>query len=315
MTENKLDQHLISVIMSVYNEEEGILRQAVESILNQTYPFLEFIILLDKPDNLDALSVLEGYREKDERVRILVNQRNMGLTKSLNKGIAQASGHYIARMDADDISSLTRLSDQLNFLESRNLDLIGGQMEYITEDGRPFMKVNRLPLDNEAVLKKIRFNNVLAHPSYFGKKEVFTSLEGYRDIHTCEDYDFVLRALSKGFRLGNCDRVVLRYRVTENSISRKNGLKQYVTSRHLVSRYALGSLLEAGLQDDLEFTLKRKVSVKSEDAFNQASRDFNRGLGILKDKRYAQGLLLMLKGTFSSPHYFQKLVQLILINI
>lgn len=143
MTENKLDQHLISVIMSVYNEEEGILRQAVESILNQTYPFLEFIILLDKPDNLDALSVLEGYREKDERVRILVNQRNMGLTKSLNKGIAQASGHYIARMDADDISSLTRLSDQLNFLESRNLDLIGGQMEYITEDGRPFMKVNR----------------------------------------------------------------------------------------------------------------------------------------------------------------------------
>lgn len=315
MPENKLEQHLISVIMSVYNEEEGILSQAVESILHQTYSTLEFIILLDKPDNLSALRVLEGYRQKDNRLRILVNDKNMGLTKSLNKGIDAATGRYIARMDADDISSLTRLSDQLNFLETRNLDLIGGQMEYITEDGRSIMKVNRLPLDNEAVLKKIRFNNVLAHPSYFGKKEVFTSLEGYRNIHTCEDYDFVLRALAKGYRLGNCDRIVLRYRVTENSISRKNGLKQYMTSRHLVSRYRLNTLLEEGLDEDLEFTLKRKVSERSENAFNQASQDFNRGLGIMKEKRYVKGLLLMLKGTFSSPHYFQKLVQLTLINI
>ena len=105
---------MISVIMSVYNDEK-YLSKAVESILNQSYKDFEFIIVNDgSTDN--SFEILEKYQQDDKRV-ILIEQDNIGLTKSLNKAIDMACGKYIARMDSDDISLLTRFQKQIDFLE------------------------------------------------------------------------------------------------------------------------------------------------------------------------------------------------------
>ena len=134
----------ISVIMSVYNgmplgphpamrgrtassaysqKSSAYLKQAVESILNQTYKNFEFIIVDDASTD-NSWQYLKSL--KDKRIKLLKNSKNLGLAKSLNRAIGVASGHYIARMDADDISLPTRFQEQLKFLKRNpNIDLCG----------------------------------------------------------------------------------------------------------------------------------------------------------------------------------------------
>ena len=106
----------ISVLMSVYNEPIDWMRQAIESILNQTYKDFEFIIVNDNPEREENQFVLNEYRNKDSRIIILCNEHNIGLTKSLNKGLTVANGEYIARMDADDIALPKRFEKQALYL-------------------------------------------------------------------------------------------------------------------------------------------------------------------------------------------------------
>lgn len=112
---------LISVVMSVYNDEEYI-KEALDSLLAQTLDDFEVIIVDDCSSDRTA-EVIEGYRE--ERFRLIRNERNMGLTCNLNRAVAEASGEYIARMDGDDICLPERFEKQVGYLkENRNLMLI-----------------------------------------------------------------------------------------------------------------------------------------------------------------------------------------------
>ena len=129
------EKPVISVIMSCYKEPMSILKQAVESILIQTYKDFEFIVIVDNPSNREIIGYLKNVSLVDRRVKMYVNKNNMGLVASLNKAICISRGKYIARMDADDISISTRLFDQLLYLEHNNLDFIGGYYVKITNDG------------------------------------------------------------------------------------------------------------------------------------------------------------------------------------
>jgi glycosyltransferase involved in cell wall biosynthesis len=104
----------ISVIMSVYNGGE-FLKEAIESILNQSYKNIEFVIINDGSSD-DSLVIIQKYMAMDSRI-LLINQKNMGLTKSLNIGVMRATGKYIARQDADDISMPDRFKLFFEFLE------------------------------------------------------------------------------------------------------------------------------------------------------------------------------------------------------
>ncbi len=114
LKERQIVPGLVSVIMTNYNTPEEYLRQAIDSILNQTYSNLEFIIVDDcSTDN--SLSVIESY--EDKRIIILKNSKNIGLTKSLNKALAVCEGEFIARMDSDDISEPERFEKQIQYLK------------------------------------------------------------------------------------------------------------------------------------------------------------------------------------------------------
>lgn len=110
--------------MSTYNEENMLIRQAVESILNQTYSEFEFIIVLDNPKNIEIANLIQEYASRDKRIVILKNEKNLGLVKSLNKALEISKGEYIMRMDADDISEKDRIEKEYKFLKENNLDLV-----------------------------------------------------------------------------------------------------------------------------------------------------------------------------------------------
>lgn len=114
----------ISVIMPVYNTPKDILNEAVKSILNQSFADFEFIIIDDCSDKAECKDYLESLY--DERIRIIRNPQNLGITKSLNIGLRAASGKYIARMDSDDISLPRRLEKQYSFMEEHTDTLICG---------------------------------------------------------------------------------------------------------------------------------------------------------------------------------------------
>ena len=102
---------IISVIMSVFNADEYV-AEAIESILNQTYSHFEFIIIDDGSTD-SSLRIIQKYAIEDQRIRVILNEKNIGLAKSLSKGIDVSQGMYIARMDADDISLPDRFYKQI----------------------------------------------------------------------------------------------------------------------------------------------------------------------------------------------------------
>ena len=106
----------ISLIMSVYNGED-YLAEAIESVLNQTFRDFELIVINDCSTD-STPEILNGFQERDNRVKVHTNEVNLRLPSSLNKAISLAKGKYVARMDADDICLPDRLEKQYDFMES-----------------------------------------------------------------------------------------------------------------------------------------------------------------------------------------------------
>ena len=123
MSQMNTEKDLVSVIMSNYNTPEEYLRPAIESILTQTYKNFEFIIIDDcSTDN--SLSIIESYT--DDRIKVIKNEQNLGITKSLNRALSVAKGEFVARMDADDISFESRFEKQVEFLRSHPDHIVCG---------------------------------------------------------------------------------------------------------------------------------------------------------------------------------------------
>lgn len=221
---------LISVIMSVYNETNSELKLSINSILTQTYKSMEFIIVDDNPDNMRIREFLKNL--SDNRIRILHNDKNKGLVYSLNKALKNAKGNIIARMDADDIAINNRLEMEYFFLKEHDLDLIGSWIKLINTNNDEIGELN-FPVTSKGVNHQIKYGSCLAHPTWMGKREIFFKLNGYRDIPYCEDYDFLLRAIKNGCKLGNIPYYGLNYRIRDNGISHLNQNEQSVIRRFL----------------------------------------------------------------------------------
>ena len=114
------NSNLVSVVMSAYNSERTI-AESIESILNQSYQNIEFLIIDDCSTDKTS-EIIESYIEKNNNIKFIKNKINLGLTKSLNILIEKSSGQYIARQDADDVSLHHRVQEQMKLLKSKNLD-------------------------------------------------------------------------------------------------------------------------------------------------------------------------------------------------
>lgn len=302
----------VSVIMSTYKEEENYLRAAIESILNQTYKDFEFIIILDNPENNLHISIIQEYAEHDKRVNFHINEKNLGLTKSLNKGLSLAKGRYICRMDADDISENDRIKIQKKYLEENNYDLIGGITQIIDENNNAIYSIKKVPTDFSNIKKIIKYNQCIAHPTWFGKKEIFDNLNGYREIPLCEDYDFTLRAILKGYAISNINEQVLKYRMTSNSISRNNLLEQFLYSKYITKCYCKKKIADINLAK--KYVEKNSTENKNI-RYSKANALFNSALFSLENHNYLEVLIKCIKILFVSHYYLEKIYRLVKIQI
>lgn len=303
---------MISVIMSTYKEDERLLRESIESILNQTYRDFEYIIILDYPDNDVHKSVIEEYALKDDRIHFYINEKNMGLTDSLNRGLSLCHGEYIARMDADDISLPDRLERQMKYLEKNHYDLIGGITEMINENGSLLYSIKSVPTDPKKINKALRYSQCIAHPTWLGRKEVFEKNAGYRHVPLCEDYDFTLRAVLNGFVISNLNEPVLKYRMTSNSISRSNLFEQYLYMSYITNEYKNNRIASV---DKAYAYVQQRLNDSDTEKYLKANVIFNRMLQEMSDKQ----LLSFIKDgfclLFSSKYYLNKIYRFMMLSL
>nr|WP_022790408.1 glycosyltransferase [Faecalicoccus pleomorphus] len=303
---------MISVIMSTYKESELQLRQSIESILNQTYEDFEYIIILDCPDNQLHKTIIESYKEKGPRVRFYINEMNIGLANSLNKGIQLANGEFIARMDADDISLPDRFKNQLKYIQDKNYDLIGGITQMIDENGDLIYSIQKVPTNYDKIKKILKYGQCIAHPTWFGKKVVFETLNGYREIPLCEDYDFTLRAVLSGYRISNLNKIVLQYRMTNHSISRQNLFEQYLYMTYITKQYKQGKISDI---EKAKKYVEDKNDLKQSKKYLQANILFNSMLREISQKKLLSFVKHGFQLVFTSRYYLDKIFRFVLLSL
>ena len=203
----------VSLLMCVYNGQTH-LREAVESILNQSFRDLELVIVDDGSTD-SSWQILTEYSTKDSRIVLIQNEANLGLEKSLNKGLAATKGEYFARQDADDVSLSNRLQLQVDFLDNHpEVGALGTAVELINEQGNTIGK-NSLPADRESLQSLLLFNNFMHHSTLMARSSLMQQLGGYDEtMRYVEDYDLWWR-LSCLSGLATLPNILLKRRVDD----------------------------------------------------------------------------------------------------
>ncbi len=229
----------ISVVMPVYNAEQ-YLREAVDSILAQTYESFELIASNDGSTD-GTRDILEEYAGRDNRVHIL-NRANTGIVGALNDGLAVARAQFIARMDADDRSLPQRFEKQIRYLhDHRECVAVGCRALMIDPDGDPLGPFGDFCADHEQIEPELLAGNgsAMVHPSLMVRRETINAIGGYREQYQfAEDLDLFLRLGERG-RLANLPDMLLDYRQHGGSVCDARGsLQERLLAAILKETYA-----------------------------------------------------------------------------
>lgn len=219
----------ISVVMPVYNGSL-YLREAIDSILNQTFTDFEFIIVNDGSTD-QSEEIILSYT--DNRIKY-IKQENKGIGLTLRLGCSLAQGKYIARMDADDISNKNRLQIQYDYLEKNpEVVLLSSAVRYINENGENIGR--SFPCTDDKILKKIIKNkgSPICHPAVMMRADTYKKSGGYCDLQPLEDYYLWLK-LSLFGRIINLSTPYLYYRILSNSVSRSISAEQYACLKNFL---------------------------------------------------------------------------------
>lgn len=210
---------LVSIVLPVYNAER-YLREALDSLLNQTFKNFEILAVNDGSKD-GSLDILKHYAAVDDRIKI-IDQQNKGLVATLNETIPRAKGALIARMDADDVSLPRRIQLQVEqFEKNPKLVLVTGCYEVINEFSE-FVRFSVLPTNDADIKRSLHLYNPIAHGSVMFKKETFLKTSGYRsDVGPTEDYELWLRMAREGefYSLPNS---IFRWRINLDGITHTN---------------------------------------------------------------------------------------------
>ena len=229
---------LVSVVMSAYNSESSI-AESIESILNQSYQNIEFLIIDDCSTDRTA-DVIESYLEKNKNIKFTKNKTNLGLTKSLNILIKKSSGQYIARQDADDISLHHRVQEQMQILKSNNLDFCTTRA--IIKDSMKLIPGVSSFLPKKIVLK---FKNPFIHGTLLAKKTAINEIGNYdENFIYAQDYKlfYDLLKYNYNFRVILKPQYILNIKnnISENKRIEQNYFADCVRKKIIPSKYLKG---------------------------------------------------------------------------
>lgn len=206
---------VVSVIMGVYNGSRTLTR-AIDSILNQTFCDLEFMICDDGSAD-DTWAQLNRYELEDSRVRIIRNQENQGLAPTLNRCLKRARGRYIARMDDDDYSYPERLARQVTYLEHHSeIAFVGCCADLWKMD----TVVGKRIVPEYPGVRDFYMTQPYLHPAMVFRREALETVGGYSEDKRCvlcEDYDLFLRLYAKGLLGANLQQSLLVYTLPDTA--------------------------------------------------------------------------------------------------
>jgi len=214
----------VIVLMPVYNGE-AYLKEAIESILNQTFKDFEFLIINDASTD-QSLEIINKYLT-DKRIKLINNEKNMGLVYSLNKGLDLANSKYIVRMDQDDIALPTRLEKQIEFMEKNpDVGVSGTWFEIFYMENTNTCLVQH-PIEHRDIQINMLFECSIGHPTVCLNLPLFNkyNLRYDSQFENAEDYELWSRAINY-FKFANIPEVLLKYRLHTTNISRSKEKEQ-----------------------------------------------------------------------------------------
>lgn len=216
-----INQPLVSVVMSVYNGEL-FLKDSIDSILQQSYQNIEFIIISDGSSD-SSLSIIKSYQ--DSRIKLINNEKNMGLIYSLNNGFNTAKGKYIARMDSDDIAHSDRLKLQVEYLENNlTIGVVGS--DYISFSDT-HSKLIREPKSHGVIKTFLLFSATMCHPTIMFRKHILdeTQFRYNPEFKHVEDYELWTKLILHT-QFANLPKPLLKYRDHHSQVSHKHKVIQ-----------------------------------------------------------------------------------------
>lgn len=214
----------ISVVMSVYNGER-YLKEAIESILSQTFSDFEFVIINDGSDD-NSENIIKTF--DDKRIQYFPKEHS-GLINSLNFGLEKARGEFIARFDSDDVSLPNRLEKQFNFLvQNPENVLVGTHAIKINESGENTGEFIYPPISWKEIKKYSLRHNPFIHPTVMFRKDVLEKVGNYRNFKYAEDYELWTRLIYK-YPCANLPEKLLKYRIHSEQVTKKSNFKMRIS--------------------------------------------------------------------------------------
>lgn len=212
-----------SVLMSVYAKDTpAYVVTAIESMLNQTVPPQEYVIVVDGPVTDALRKVITEYEEKKELFTIIWLGENKGLGNALNVGLEHCRNELVARMDADDISLPGRCEKELEcFKKNADLVLCGTHIDEFYDDPENVHTIRKVPTDYESIRKYIRRRQPFNHPTVMFRKSEVIRCGGYGHLKRKQDFDLFSRMINNGCYALNIDESLLKYRADLDNYKRR----------------------------------------------------------------------------------------------
>lgn len=306
---------LISVIIPVYNVEKFV-EESIMSICRQTYRNLE-IIIIDDCSTDNTYFLVERIAKIDFRIKLIRNKENLKLVETLNKGLRYATGDYIVRMDGDDISELDRIEKMYKYLRRYpDVSLIGCQVMTIDENNN-IIGYSSLPVEMKIIENSCIYASPILH-IWMCKKSLYDELNGYRHILGAEDYDFILRVLSSGYKITNLNERLYRVRIRDGNTVSTIGLKQEISHQYCVSLYK--ERLKKGKDSfSLPFLLdKFKRSENKQENFSRNYHSFKKGFFLIKKRNFWGAFYIftsIIKSEYIRSYFFNRIMYRLILLI
>lgn len=226
-----------SVLMSVYAKDRaGYLTVAVESMLNQTVPPEEYVIVVDGPVPEALKVIVSEYEKNRELFTVIWLEKNGGLGNALNEGLKYCRNELIARMDADDISMPTRCEKELQrFKQNENLAICGTYIEEFYDKPENVHTMRKVPTQYESIKRFIRRRQPFNHPTVMFKKSEVIRCGGYGCLKRKQDFDLFSRMINNGCYALNIDESLLKFRADQDNYKRRKSW-DYVKSSIYVGK-------------------------------------------------------------------------------
>lgn len=203
----------ISVLLPIYRTNEAFLREALESVLKQSFTDFELLLLDDCPED-SRETIVKSY--PDERIVYLKNETNLGIAGARNKLVSMAKGEYLAVLDHDDIALPTRFEEQVKFLDSNpEVGVVGSWTEEV-----PRNRVIKWPRAHESILARLTQGCAIPHTAAMIRASVLKGLSYEEEFSPAEDYALWYRLIGKT-RFYNIPKVLTKYRIYTGNTSRR----------------------------------------------------------------------------------------------